>query len=120
MRENKKINRLGEKLAVLALSFLMVFSPTISLADEVESELPSENVLYEPIEKQIIQLSEEGSLADWNISALETFGLKLLIRAKEFQQKETYNRPKRLKARGMMEQLNSTYPTPWGLECPQS
>lgn len=39
--------------------------------------------LYEPVKKQIVQIGDENLLPDWNISTLETFGIKLLIRGKE-------------------------------------
>ncbi|MBN2306618.1 type IV secretion system protein [Candidatus Peregrinibacteria bacterium] len=78
-----------QKFAKKILSILMlgvfVFSGPLALAqdDNTESSGTENEVLFEPVEKQIIQLTDEGIAEDWNISKFETYGLKFLVRGKE-------------------------------------
>ena len=59
-----------------------VFGSPLSYAQEGGGE-GDDGALYEPIEKQVIQLTDEGEQEDWNISGLETYGLKFLVRGKD-------------------------------------
>lgn len=73
-----------QKLVKKILSILMlgifIFNAPLALAQEGGEE---GDVLFEPVEKQIIQLTDEGAQDDWNISRFETYGLKFLVRGKE-------------------------------------
>ena len=67
---------------ILGLAFILTpLSGPYAHAQEEGSETGT--TLYEPIEKQIIQLSDEGTEDGWKISGLETYGMKVLIRGKE-------------------------------------
>ncbi len=72
-----KINVKFIKAIGLLVLIIMAFS-TQAFAQEDGSE----DVLYEPIEKQIVQLTDESSTEGWHVSQLETYGVKFLVRAK--------------------------------------
>lgn len=65
------------------------FSASTTLAQEEtpgaeEGTVTEENtILSEPVQKQIIQLTDEGTQDDWGLSKLETYGLKFLVRGKD-------------------------------------
>ncbi len=66
---------------------LFIFNAPLAIAQEgseggSEATVVSET-LFEPVEKQIIQLTDEGAQDDWNISRFETYGLKFLVRGKD-------------------------------------
>lgn len=65
------------KAIFLGLALLFVFS-----SQAFAQEGGDEPTLYEPIEKQIIQLSDESGTDGWHVSELETYGVKFLVRAK--------------------------------------
>ncbi|MFH0837648.1 MAG: type IV secretion system protein [Patescibacteria group bacterium] len=69
-------------LGILMLG-LFVFSAPLALAQDGSETSGDGNTLFEPVEKQIIQLTDEGTQDDWGISEFETSGLKFLIRGKE-------------------------------------
>lgn len=78
MKKSKTKKFIAKLFSSLVLAVFVVGQP-LALAQEESSG----ETLYEPIEKQIIQLTDEGSYDDWNISTLETYSLKFLIRGKE-------------------------------------
>ncbi len=80
MREKNKKNLRGSLKKIFAVLMLGFFVMTASLAFAQET---GSETLYEPVEKQIIQLTDDGASDDWNISRLETYGIKFLIRGKE-------------------------------------
>jgi len=49
-----------------------VFSAPLAMAQEGDEV----DTLFEPVEKQIIQLTDEGAQDNWGISQYETYGLK--------------------------------------------
>ncbi len=81
MVEKRKQKIVKKILSILMLGFF-VFGSTTAFAQE-GGEGEGEPPLYEPIEKQVIQLTDEGEQDNWNISSLETHGLKFLVRGKE-------------------------------------
>ena len=81
MHKNPKQKFKARFKKILSIMFLGVFM--LNATALAQDEGGETETLYEPVEKQIIQLTDEGSQADWNISQLETFGLKFLIRGKE-------------------------------------
>ena len=62
---------------------ILAFHAPLALAQEDSENGSDTETLFEPVEKQIIQLTDEGSGEDWNISEYETYGLKFLVRGKE-------------------------------------
>jgi len=77
----KSKSKFANKILSGLLLILLVLASPIALAQD--ETIDNGDTLYEPIEKQIIQLTDEGSLEEWNISKLETYGIKFLIRGKE-------------------------------------
>lgn len=62
---------------------LFVFSAPLTMAQTTDENDLQTTTLFEPVEKQIIQLTDEGTLDNWGISKYETYGLKFLVRGKE-------------------------------------
>lgn len=82
MAENPK-QKIAKKILSILMLGLFVFSAPLASAQEGGESEGEGGTLFEPVEKQIIQLTDEGTSDDWNISKLETYGLKFLVRGKE-------------------------------------
>lgn len=86
MAEKKKQKIVKKILGLLLLGFF-VFSSSLTHAQEdpqIPPATPPQTTLSDPVQKQIIQLSDEGTTKDdWKISTLETYGLKFLVRGKD-------------------------------------
>jgi hypothetical protein len=81
MRIKTKQNITAKILSGLMLGFALLAIPLAHAQEEGGNE--NGNTLYEPIEKQVIQLGDEGAQENWNVSQLETYGIKILIRGKD-------------------------------------
>jgi len=80
MTRKPKQNFARKILSIFLLGFVLTLIPLVHAQEGSET---NGETLYEPIKKQIIQITDEGSQPDWNISELETYGIKFLIRGKE-------------------------------------
>ncbi len=72
--------KFGKKILSIVMLGVFVFSAPLAMAQEGDE---GGDILFEPVEKQIIQLTDEGTQDNWGISKYETYGLKFLIRGKE-------------------------------------
>ncbi|MBU2634688.1 MAG: hypothetical protein KJ674_05625, partial [Nanoarchaeota archaeon] len=79
----KTKHKFAKKILSILMLGLFVFSAPLAMAQEGGEEGGGGDTLFEPVGKQIIQLTDEGTQDDWNISELETYGLKFLVRGKE-------------------------------------
>lgn len=82
MMAGRQKQKFAKKILSILMLGLFVFSAPLSYAQEGNGE-GEDTTLYEPVGKQIIQLTDEGTQSNWNISKLETYGLKFLVRGKE-------------------------------------
>lgn len=78
----KQKQKIAKKILSILMLGLFVFGSAQAFAQEGDDG-SGDTTLYDPVGKQIIQLTDEGTQEDWNISRLETYGLKFLVRGKD-------------------------------------